>query len=293
VAPVTRVELTIDGRQLSVYDEGRRDGPAILCHHGTPLAGPPFAPWVQDAATRGARLITYDRPGYAGSSPVRGRDVASAAHDSAAIMEALGIERFATWGISGGAPHALACAALLPDRVTAAASVAGIAPFTAAGLNYFRGMGDANIAEFGLAMAGREYIEPWAEQAGAAMLETSAGELAESIGTLVSASDAPFVEGAVGQYWSSALAVTFAQGAVGWIDDDLALVLPFGFDLEEIKVPALVVHGHEDRFVPLDHGIWLAAAIPGAEARLLEQEGHLSLYVNAVPAAHAWLLAYA
>lgn len=285
-----RVELTVDGRQLSVYDEGDRDGPAILSHHGTPLAGPPFPPWVQDVSARGARLISYDRPGYGASNPMTGRTIASAAADSAAIMDGLGIERFATWGISGGAPHALACGALLRDRVTAVASLAGVAPFNAPGLNYFRGMGTDNIVEFGLAMAGREHLEPWAEQAAREMLDASPGELTESIATLVSATDRPFGEGSVGRHWSAAMPFTFAQGAAGWVDDDLAFLLPFGFEIEEIEVPTLIVHGHRDQFVPLDHGIWMAGAVSGAEARLSEDEGHLSLYVNAVPDVHGWLL---
>jgi pimeloyl-ACP methyl ester carboxylesterase len=289
---VPSIEVSVDGRRLSVYDEGHRHGPAILCHYGTPLAGPPFAPWVEDMSARGARLIAYNRPGYADSDPSPDRTIASAAADSAAIMEALGIERFASWGISGGGPHALACAALLPDRVTAVASLAGVAPFDAPGLNYFRGMGSDNIAEFGLAMAGRAYIEPWAEQMANEMLGASPAELTGMIATLVSAADRPFGEGSVGQYLASAMPFTFAQGASGWVDDDLAFVLPLGFELGEIRAPTLIVHGYQDRFVPVEHGNWLAGAIPGAEARLFEQEGHLSLYVNVVPEVHDWLLTH-
>jgi pimeloyl-ACP methyl ester carboxylesterase len=287
---VPSVEVTVDDRRLSVYDEGSSDGPAVLCHHGTPLAGPPFQLWAEGMSTRGARLIAYDRPGYGGSDRLPGRTIASAARDSAAIMDALGIGRFATWGISGGAPHALACGALLGDRVTAVASLAGPAPFDARGLNIFRGMGTDNIVEFGLAMAGREHLEPWAEQAATGLAHASVTELTAMIATLVSATDRPFSEGSVGEYWASAMPVTLAQGAAGWVDDDLAFVRPFGFELEEIQIPTLIVHGHQDQFVPLEHGIWLADAIPAAEARLSEDEGHLSLYVNVVPAVHDWLL---
>jgi pimeloyl-ACP methyl ester carboxylesterase len=112
-------QLEIHGRELTVYDEGDPSGPVILVHHGTPAAGPPYAGCVTDAAARGARLVAYDRPGYGASSAA---------------------ERFVTWGISGGGPHALACAALLPERVAAACSIAGVAPFDAPGLNYFSGM---------------------------------------------------------------------------------------------------------------------------------------------------------
>jgi pimeloyl-ACP methyl ester carboxylesterase len=156
VPAVAERQLAIGGRRLTIYDEGDPDGPAILIHHGTPAAGPLYSGWVEDANARGARLVGYDRPGYGASTAASGRTVGDAALDAASLMDALGVQQFATWGISGGGPHALACAALLPDRVTAACSIAGVAPFDADGLNYFSGMGQDNLVEFGLAMAGRE-----------------------------------------------------------------------------------------------------------------------------------------
>ena len=259
----------------------------ILHHHGTPLAGGPHEPWIDDARDRGARLVCYDRPGYGGSTPVPGRTVG----DAAAIMDALGVERFVTWGISGGGPHALACAALLSDRVVAAASLAGLAPFDASGLNYFAGMGEENIKEFGLTMAGREYIEPYAEAAGEMMRQGSVEQLAEEIASIIPEVDrVALIDGAVGEFWAGAMPATFAQGAAGWVDDDLAFVRPFGFEIESIGVPTLVVHGHKDQMVPLDHGRWLAGVIPGAEAWISEDEGHLTLYANRVRDVHGWLL---
>ena len=90
--------------------------------------GPPYAGWVKDANARGARLIAYDRPGYGASTPSPGRTIADAASDAAAIIDALGVQRFATWGVSSGGPHSLPCAALLRDRVTVARSIGGRAP---------------------------------------------------------------------------------------------------------------------------------------------------------------------
>ena len=286
-----RREIKLGDRTLSVHDDGAPKGPAILQHHGTPLAGGPYSGWVEDVIERGARLISYDRPGYGDSTAVRGRTVADVAADAAAIMDALGVERFATWGISGGGPHALACAALLPDRVVAVASLAGVAPFDAPGLDYFRGMGEGNIEEFGMAMAAREHIEHYCEERARAMLAGTVEQLAEGIATLVSDVDREaLVGGAIGEYWAGSLPATFAQGAAGWVDDDMAFVRPFGFELEAIRVPPLVVHGHQDRFVPLDHGLWLARAIPGAEAWISEEEGHLTLMANRVPDVQGWLL---
>jgi pimeloyl-ACP methyl ester carboxylesterase len=148
---VTQRQLAIGSRQVTVYDEGDPAGPAILIHHGTAGAGPPYAAWAQDAKARGARLIAYDRPGYGASTPTRGRTIGDAALDAASIMDALGVRQFATWGVSGGGPHALACAALLPDRVTGACSIAGVGPFDAEGPNYFNGIDDdlAFVKPFG------------------------------------------------------------------------------------------------------------------------------------------------
>src|SRR3954471_22814819 len=138
---------TPDGRTLHVHEAGDPGGRAVVTHHGTPSSGGHYTPHAADAAQRGLRLIGYDRPGYGGSTPHRGRTVADAARDVATILDALGVERFATWGQSGGGPHVLACAALLPDRCAAAASLAGVAPYDAQGLDWLAGQGEMNLAE--------------------------------------------------------------------------------------------------------------------------------------------------
>ena len=155
---------TPDGRILAVDEAGDPAGVPVVVHHGTPGLRPHYAPLVgPDAQERGIRLIGYDRPGYGGSTPRPGRTVGDAAADVDAICDALGLDRICTWGISGGGPHALACAALLPDRVAAAASVAGIAPHDAEGLDWLAGMGAANVEEFGLTLQGRAALVPWLE----------------------------------------------------------------------------------------------------------------------------------
>lgn len=137
-----------DGRDLEVVEAGNPQSPAVIVHNGTPTGAGLIAEHARDAVERGLRLINYGRPGYGKSTRQRGRTVASAARDTAELADALGIHRFATWGISGGGPHALACAALLGDRVVAAASLAGVAPYGATGLNFLAGMGDDNVDEF-------------------------------------------------------------------------------------------------------------------------------------------------
>ena len=140
-----RTVRTTDGRVLAVEEAGDPAGRPVLVHGGTPGSRLLYGPHVRDAAERGLRLIGYDRPGYGGSSPQPGRTVADCASDVRAICADLGIDRLAMWGASGGGPHVLACAALLPDLVAAAATLASLAPFDADGLDYFDGMAPENV----------------------------------------------------------------------------------------------------------------------------------------------------
>src|SRR5947207_11610395 len=152
-----------DGRTLHAYDTGGNPGDlAVFWHHGTPNIGPPPEPLFPAAERLGLRWVSYDRPGYGGSTPHPGRDVGSAAADVASIADALGIERFAVMGHSGGGPHALACGALLPERVVGVVCVAGLAPFRADrhdGLDWFAGMHASGAAELHAAAEGRAALE--------------------------------------------------------------------------------------------------------------------------------------
>jgi pimeloyl-ACP methyl ester carboxylesterase len=280
-----------DGRVLAVYEGGDPSGAAVFVHHGTPAHGLLYAPWVADAAARGIRLISHDRPGYGGSTADPERAVASAAADVAAIADALGVERFATWGVSGGGPHALACAALLGERVVAAASLAGVAPFLAPGLNWFAGMGEDNLVEFGAALQGRPAIERLARSLADSMLSGPGAQAGDDIASLLSGPDAAALASGYGAFWIGSMPEVFRNGVGGWVDDDLAMLRPFGFELDAIAVPTLVWHGRHDQFVPLAHGEWLARAVPGAEVRIAADDGHLTLSTQRIPAVHEWLLA--
>src|SRR5579863_691508 len=140
--------VTPDGRTLAVVEGGDPGGVPMLVHYGTPGSKLLYEPHVRDAEERGLRLFSYDRPGYGGSTRHPGRTIASCAADVTAICDALAVDRFCVWGISGGGPHALATAALLPDRVAAAAALAPVAPYDAEGLDFYDGMGEQNIEEF-------------------------------------------------------------------------------------------------------------------------------------------------
>ncbi|HEY1366631.1 MAG TPA: alpha/beta fold hydrolase [Gaiellaceae bacterium] len=280
---------TPDGRTLRVHEAGDADGAPVLAHHGTPGVGTQYGPHAEDAARRGIRLLSYDRAGYGGSTPAPGRTVADVAVDTATIADALDLERLGTWGISGGGPHALACAALLPDRIGAAVSIAGPAPLDARGLDWSAGMGESNLAEFDAAKQGREALEPLLAAEADGMRRTDAATLAEALQSLLGAADAAALRGPLGPFLVDIFHAAVGGGIEGWLEDDLAFAAPWGFDLAAIRVPVAILHGSDDRFVPLAHGEWLANAIPGAESRISD-DGHLTLLEDGVPSVHAWLL---
>ncbi len=279
---------TPDGRTLAVEDSGDPAGRPVLVHMGTPNSRLLFGPNVRDAAARGLRLISYDRPGYGRSSPQPGRTVADCAGDVRAICAGLGIDRLVMWGISGGGPHVLACAALLPDLVTAAASLASPAPYGAEGLDYFAGMGELNVDDTRLFLADEAAAKAKLEQDREEILSTPPADAAKAIESLLSPTDAAALRGELAEYLVASERDGLAPGSQGWWDDN-CMVKPWGFDLAAITIPVLLLHGRQDRFVPFGHGEWLAAHIPGVEARLLDDDGHLTLMKNRIPEVHAWL----
>jgi pimeloyl-ACP methyl ester carboxylesterase len=280
-----------DGRSLTVHDGGDPAGRPVLFHHGTPGSGSPSEGHRRAAEAQGVRLLAYDRAGYAGSSRRPGRSVADVAADVEALADALGLERLATWGISGGGPHALACAALLPDRIAAAASVAGVAPYGAAGLDWLGGMGESNVAEFEAALAGEEALRPLLEAEAAGLGALTAPELVDALATILSDPDVEVLSGELAEWLLANFARALSAGVDGWLDDDLAFAKPWGFDPAAIAVPTLVVHGLLDVMAPPPHSRWLAARIPGVEARFQPDDGHLTLYTErAVHRVHEWLL---
>jgi pimeloyl-ACP methyl ester carboxylesterase len=264
---VNELDLKLgDGRTLHVYYTGADEGDgrlAVFWHHGTPNIGSPPAPLFPTAERLGLRWVSYDRPGYGGSTPDPGRDLGSAADLVSSVADALGIERFAVMGHSGGGSHALACGALLPDRVLGVVSMAGLAPFDAGELDWFAGMAASGVASLRAAAAGRAEKQRY---------EASGAEY-----------DPEFIradEAALAGGWSWLLDVVrpaLAQGQGGLIDDDLAYVAPWGAEVEQITAPALVVHGGRDRVVPSAHGEWLADRCPAAELRLSPDDGHISI----------------
>ena len=268
-----------DGRTLHAYDTGETDRPlTVVYHHGTPNLGAPPRPLFAKGDQLGIRWVGYDRPGYGGSTPNPGRDIASAAADAADVADALGVDRFAVMGHSGGTLHALACSALLPNRVIAAVCVASLAPFDAEGLDWFAGMGNATQSELRAAHAGRHAL--------ADVLAAS-----EYDPEMFTPADHKALEGT----WSWLMEVVrpaLNNGPSPMIDDDLALVGDWGFKPQAVTSPVLYLQGEDDRVGPVAHARWLAAHTPGAELWVRPGEGHVSV-LDSAPAALEWLQEHA
>jgi pimeloyl-ACP methyl ester carboxylesterase len=266
-----------DGRRLVARTSGRERAPALIFLTGTPSGGLVYRPLAAAAAERGLRFVVCQRAGYGGSTRAPGRSVADCARDVAAVADALGIERAHVVGWSGGGPHALACAAHLPGLVASVATIAGVAPVDAEGLDWFAGMGPENVEEFGLALQGADAVRPFLERQADELRALTGDQVAAALGGLVSEVDRAALTGELADYLAAELHEAVRTGVDGWLDDDLAFARGWGFELAELAVPATIWQGTEDLMVPFAHGEWLAANVRGARAKLLSGEGHISL----------------
>ena len=159
----------------------------------------------------------------------------------------------------------------------AAATVAGVAPFDAEGLDWLEGMGEENHQELGAAVEGPEKLEEFLAAWEPQLRQVRGPDLLEALGDLVSAADAAVLTGEYAEFAAGGMRNSMSGGTWGWFDDDLAFIGDWGFDPASIAVPVTVWQGLDDRFVPAAHGRWLAAHVAGADARLLDGQGHLSL----------------
>jgi pimeloyl-ACP methyl ester carboxylesterase len=240
----------------------------------------PFAPLVDETLARGRRFVTYSRPGYAGSTRLEGRSVGDCAGDVSALLDARALERVHIVGWSGGGPHVLACAALLPDRVEAAATLAGVAPWEADGLAWLDGMAEENLDEFGAAVEGEDALLRFLEPLVADRVDVTAETVAAGLGGLLTDVDRAALTGEFAEFLAETTRAAVSGGPWGWLDDDLAFARDWGFALDEIDVPVTVWHGRHDAMVPTAHGEWLVEHLPRARRRILDDAGHLSLVLR-------------
>jgi pimeloyl-ACP methyl ester carboxylesterase len=278
-----------DGRRVAVEVSGSPVGHPVFLMHGTP--GSRVAPLPRSMVLHGlgVRLITFDRPGYGFSDRLESRLVADVAPDVEAIADALEVDQFAVLGRSGGGPHALACAALLPNRVTRAAILVSLAPWTADGLDWFAGMSDSNVREYTSAATAPEVLTA-ALMRTAAQIRVNPNSHVSMLGPELPQSDRRVVADAS---LRALLAQNFAEAlrdsADGWIDDSLAFCSPWGFDPADIRVPVLVWHGQDDVFSPVAHSRWLADHIPNASMLIQPGAAHFAA-IEVMPDVLSWLI---
>jgi pimeloyl-ACP methyl ester carboxylesterase len=270
---VTETDLALsDGRTLHIYDaqpDGAETRLVVFWYHGTPNTGEPPEPLFPASAERGIRWVSYDRPGYGGSTPLPGRGLLSAVTDTTSVADALGIDRFAVMAHSGGAGYAMACAALLPERVQSAVCISALAPLNAEGLDWYAGMVDTGEARLRAAAKGRAVVE---EHLASARFNPEEFTIEDH-------------DALVGDWaWLGEVAMKAVEsGAGGLVDDELTLVAEWGFDPAQIRAPVLFLHGGEDRISPYAHAEWLVRRCPDAELWTRPEDGHISVLRGAEP----------
>jgi pimeloyl-ACP methyl ester carboxylesterase len=278
---VQRIERTVhatDGRALQILLAGPPAGDHIFYLYGTPGVLGAYEPQIEEGVRRDLRHVFHLRPGYGGSDRRPGRSIVDGAADVAAIADQLGIETFFVLGESGGGPYALACAARLPARVRAAALLAGVAPSTAEGLAWEEGMGEGNLRELEAAREGVEVLQPYLEEQAMALRSVSdEAQLRAALDGHLCDADRAAIDGDLATFLVGAWKQIGEDDVGGWVDDDLAFVKDWGFDLGEVAAPVTVWQGQDDLMVPFGHAAWLANRLPNAELHLLEGEGHISL----------------
>lgn len=262
-----------DGRDYDYLVNDVDSKSAILFHHGTPGDCTVWSSWI--AGLTGVRAIAASRPGYGLSSRRRGRDVASDLDNNSELLDFLGIEKFVSIGWSGGGPHALNMTRH-PKNV-GAITLAGVGEWGNEDLDFLAGMGPENHEEFGAALVGESTIEEWMIKNSPAFKNVTGADLISSFGGLIGDADKRALTPKVAEEHAIALRRALSVGYYGWLDDDLAFVQNFGFDLHKVFKPVLVWQGDDDFMVPREHSNWLAKHIPTATLNFVRGHGHISL----------------
>ncbi len=265
------------GRQLGIAEYGDPAGQPVLFLHGTPGSRLRRPPNEDDVRAAGIRLLMYDRPGYGESDRHPGRRIVDCVPDVAAIADSLGLEQFHVVGGSGGGPHALAVAARLGDRVPAVECWVSPAPYDRIDFDFLAGMDPENVQEYGWALESEEVLHRNLVGEAEQMVGQFANESEEVLGEIdLAAADLALIARTDVQTSMGEMVVEAVRtGVWGWVDDDIAMIEPWGFDLDEIKVPVTLRYGTEDVLVPAAHGEWLSRHVPGARVVVDDAGGHL------------------
>ena len=267
-----------NGRTLEYLMGGIESDRALVYCHGTPAPPVPMKEFEQAATEAGLTLVMPTRPGYGHSTPHPGRSVVDHAHDVRELLDHLGLASGIAVGWSGGGPHALALGAVLSDRITAVATIAGVGPWGDPLFDWLDGMGEGNIEEFAMAAGPEDAFRAFLEAEAAPLATVQADDVVTAMAPHLSDVDAiALSEGEFASAMAAELRRAFLVGVDGWLDDDYAFMKPWGFEFSEVKVPVSLWQGRQDLMVPYTHGEYIAARLPKVTAHLLEDEGHLTL----------------
>jgi pimeloyl-ACP methyl ester carboxylesterase len=264
-----------DGRFLEYFDNGIASTSAIVFHHGTPGHGFTWASYLERAAARGIRALSYSRAGYGISDRNEGRTFHANNNDIRELLDSFGIRDFISIGWSGGGPHALATSTLSGNK--GVITLAGVGAYGVDDLDFLAGMGPENEIEFGEAMKGEAAISAWMEANAGVFKNVTAEDIRAAFGGLIGVADKAVLEGAYADECATAMRKGLAVSFDGWIDDDIAFVQEWGFDLSAISVPVHIWHGDDDFMVPQAHSYWLEKHIPGSQLNFVPGHGHISL----------------
>ena len=270
-----------DGRRIEVMHTDLSRDAVVVSHGGTP-SGLAEWPWFDElAAAAGLGLVAFNRPGYGASDRRAEPRVAGNADDTACVLDHLGVDAFVSLGTSGGGPYALADGARLRGRCRGVVVVGGLGPADADGLDFTDGMGEANLAVFGAACAGRHAVTPIAEMYATMMSAVTAASLTEFADSLFPPVDAAVFRGphaaSMTEFFAAMTVAAFSSGPAGFEDDMVALTTPWGFELGAVQAPVVVWHGELDENVPIAHGRWIADNVASAERRFRPEHGHMSI----------------
>lgn len=271
-----------DGRRVEVRAVGPDNAQAVLFLPGTPTAATEFRFLEGPAAARGLQVVSLSRPGYGSSTRRPGRRVVDVVGDVDQVLRHLEIDRCLVLGWSGGGPHALACAARLP-QASAVATIASGASLRAADLDWADGMTESNVVGFEAALAGEESLRLLLERDRSGMLAATAEDLQPVIASGLAPVDRRHLTATFVADLHASTHAALRDGVEGWCDDVLALAGDWGFDLDEIVIPTQVWHGSDDLLVPIAHGRWLTSRLSHADLHLLDDAGHVSLVVGRMP----------
>ncbi len=270
--------LLRDGRTLDLLDNHHKSDSAVLFHHGTPGNSTSWRDWIEELSGSQIRAIAASRPGYGQSDRCQGRKVVDVVDDLSQVLDQYEIKKFVSVGWSGGGPHALAMS--LDKRCAGVITLAGVGQYGQPDLDFLDGMGPENVEEFGVSLKGEGPLRDWMNANAVGMQHVSGEGLREAFGGLIGKADKEVLDGDFAEEMAAGMRRALSHGFDGWIDDDLAFVQEWGFDLGAINIPVLLWQGDDDFMVPHSHSRWLASKIPTAQLNFIPENGHISLIVK-------------